>query len=134
MKSVFIIQHSYEIGEIDETKFIGVYSSKELAEQTISRLKLMPGFKDRQSDFHISEHEINKDNWAEGYSVMVSIQIKNKDNSWTTVQADFLADGTYQIMDLYNDTLLSEFHHLDIVECKEVDNVLYATRIVSRKE
>ena len=32
---VFLLQHSYEMGDCDETKIIGVYSSRELAEQAI---------------------------------------------------------------------------------------------------
>ena len=69
MKSVFIVQHSYELsgtGE-EETKLIGVYSSKEAAEKAIARLTKQPGFKDLPDYFNIDEYEIDKDNWTEGF-------------------------------------------------------------------
>lgn len=67
MKSVFVLQHSYELEGCEETKFIGVYASEQDAQDAIGRLKLQPGFIDRPSDFHIDEYEINKDHWTEGF-------------------------------------------------------------------
>ena len=69
MKSVFILQHSYELAETgeEETKFIGVYSSKEKAQEAISRLSLQPGFKDLTEYFFIDEYEIDQDNWCDGF-------------------------------------------------------------------
>ncbi|BBB90460.1 DUF7336 domain-containing protein [Methylomusa anaerophila] len=71
MKFAYVLQHSYEVGEdgaFDEVKLIGVYSSKEKAEQVIRRYKILPGFKDYPMEcFHISEYEIDKDQWAEGF-------------------------------------------------------------------
>ncbi|MCM3630409.1 hypothetical protein M3194_24045 [Paenibacillus glycanilyticus] len=70
MKTIFIVQHSYEVGEdglYDETKLIGVYSSKEKAESVVKRYKRLPGFKDYLDAFYISEYEIDKDNWTEGF-------------------------------------------------------------------
>jgi hypothetical protein len=132
MKSVFILEHSYEINEIDETKFIGVYETKELAEEAILRLKTQPGFRDRQEDFHISENELNKDNWVEGFAAMTTIQVKDNNNKWTTVQAECLANNTYQIIELYNNDSLGEFKHLDIVECETRDNDLFAIKLISK--
>ncbi|MDU4961618.1 MAG: hypothetical protein E6X17_13280 [Sporomusaceae bacterium] len=71
MKVVYVLQHSYEVGEngaFDEVKFIGVYSSREKAEQVIRRYILLPGFRDFPIDcFHISKYEIDMDQWAEGF-------------------------------------------------------------------
>jgi hypothetical protein len=71
MKTVFIVQHSYEVGEdglYDETKLIGIYSSLEKAESVVERYKTLPGFRDYIDAFHISEYEIDKDsNWTEGF-------------------------------------------------------------------
>lgn len=71
MKIIYVLQHSYEVGEdgdFDETKMIGVYSSKGKAEKTIEKYKMLPGFKDYPiSCFHISEYEIDKDHWNEGF-------------------------------------------------------------------
>jgi len=67
MKRVFILQHSYELLDCDETKFIGVYSSKDEANNAISRLSNLIGFSDRIDGFSIDEYEINKDHWTEGF-------------------------------------------------------------------
>ena len=69
MKSVFVLQHSYEMSETgeEETKFIGVYSSKDKAQAAVKRLSLQPGFKDFPDYFHIDEYEIDQDNWTEGF-------------------------------------------------------------------
>ena len=133
MKSAFVLQHSYEIDGNDETKFIGVYATNELAEEAILRLKIQPGFRDRPEDFHISEYEINKDHWVEGYAVMTTIQVKDNNDKWTTVQAERLIDNTYQIIELYDNDSLGEFKHLDIVECEERDNDLFAIKLVGKQ-
>ncbi len=71
MKVVYVLQHSYEIGEegeFDETKLIGIYSSKEKAEKVIEIYKALPGFKEYPiSCFHIDKYEIDKDHWSEGF-------------------------------------------------------------------
>lgn len=71
MKTDYILQHSYEEGkegEFDETKLIGIYSSKENAEKTIDHYKTLPGFKDYPvSCFHVDKYEIDKDQWIEGF-------------------------------------------------------------------
>jgi len=68
MKIVYILQHSYEVGDFDETKMIGVYSSKEKAKKTIESYKMLPGFKDYPlSCFYIGKYEIDKDHWTEGF-------------------------------------------------------------------
>ena len=69
MRSVFILQHSYEssiTGE-EETKLIGAYSSKEKAEKAIERLSKQPGFKDLPEYFSVDEYVIDEDNWTEGF-------------------------------------------------------------------
>lgn len=68
MNKVFLLQHSYEVGEFDETKLIGIYSSKEKAESTVERFKHLSGFKDYPHEcFYIDEIEIDKDHWTEGF-------------------------------------------------------------------
>jgi hypothetical protein len=70
MEFVYLVQHSYEVGEngeFDEVKLIGVYSTQEKAEEVVERYKEIPGFKNYLNGFHIGEHEINKDNWNEGF-------------------------------------------------------------------
>jgi hypothetical protein len=67
MKTVFILQHSYEKGLCDETKMIGAYSSRNEAENAIARLSLQPGFNEKPECFCIDEYELDMDHWTEGY-------------------------------------------------------------------
>ncbi|MEY2465888.1 MAG: hypothetical protein QOD03_409 [Verrucomicrobiota bacterium] len=66
---VFLVHHSYEVEPCghDETKLIGIYSTRQSAEAAIERLSIQPGFRDKPEYFSIDEYAIDKDNWTEGY-------------------------------------------------------------------
>jgi hypothetical protein len=70
---VFIVHHSYEVEPCghDETKLIGIYSTRQLAKTAIKRLSVQPGFRDKPECFSIDECEIDKENWTEGYVTVV---------------------------------------------------------------
>lgn len=60
--------HSYEIEGHDETKFIGIYSSRELAEKSMEICYKRPGFREYPKNcFHIDKYEVNKNYWEEGF-------------------------------------------------------------------
>lgn len=137
MKSVFVLQHSYEEDGYDETKFIGVYSSEQTAKAAVDRLRLQNGFKDRPNDFHIEEYELDVDHWREGYVTSTPILVKNN-NRWVVVTANVLIDGTYRIEpEYYDDDTGNEFQGGDVVRCEERTDEegteLYAVELV-RKE
>lgn len=69
MKKVFLLQHSYERDEsgVEETKLIGVYSTRERAEQAIVRLSNVEGFRDYPDCFCVDGYEIDKDHWVDGF-------------------------------------------------------------------
>jgi hypothetical protein len=68
MSSVFVVQHEHEVAdEVDDAKFIGVYSTREMAEAAVQRLRHARGFSDTPDGFHISEYELDQDHWTEGY-------------------------------------------------------------------
>ena len=69
MKEVFVLQHTYgnETKELENYKFIGVYSSYEEAEKAKDRLRKQPGFSLYPEGFTIDRYEIDKDSWAEGF-------------------------------------------------------------------
>jgi hypothetical protein len=70
MKKVFILQHVRKINEnLEDIKFIGVYSSKEKAKDTINRLKFKRGFRKYKDAFYIDKYQIDKDNWTDGFGV-----------------------------------------------------------------
>ena len=64
---VYLLQHSYEIEEFDETKIIGIYSTKEKAKEVIEKYNTLPGFKDYPNDFYIDKYELDKNHWDEGF-------------------------------------------------------------------
>lgn len=70
---VYVVQHVRSLGGSEEdVKFIGVYSSHEKAHAAIGRLSQAPGFCDALAGFHIDEYDLDKDQWVEGYSTLVT--------------------------------------------------------------
>ena len=70
MNSVFILWfvHNKDSEDYDEDPLvIGVYRTRGDAESAIGRLSAKPGFVDEPGGFEISEYELNKDHWAEGF-------------------------------------------------------------------
>lgn len=67
MSKVYLLQHSYEQNDIEETKIIGIFSSKEKALEVIERYKILSGFKEYPNDFYIDEYQIDKNHWEEGF-------------------------------------------------------------------
>ncbi len=132
MNSVFVLQHSYEQDEYDETKFIGVYSTKIEAENAINRLSKQNGFKYRTDGFVIDEYELDKDHWTEGFVTIASIQVKSKSNKWMTVSAERLPGDKYLIIQKHENEQLEEFKDGDIVKCKEESGELYAIESINK--
>jgi hypothetical protein len=64
---VYILYHIREIDDEEEVKQIGVYSSRERAEEALQRVKPKPGFRDHVEGFHISEVTVDRDSWVEGF-------------------------------------------------------------------
>ena len=73
MASVFVLQHvhSREDG-VEDVKFIGVYSSRQKAQDAVVRLSRLPGFADAPDGFHIDEYRVDEDHWGEGYVVVTA--------------------------------------------------------------
>lgn len=67
MKMVFLLQHSYELNGVEDSKIIGIYSSKEIAESIVIKYKELPGFKDYPNEFFIDSYEVDTNNWKEGF-------------------------------------------------------------------
>ncbi len=92
--TVFVVQHSYETGDnipYDETKFIGVYSTKAEAEKAVERLREQSGFKQSPEIFFIDEYALNQDHWCEGFvtvraPIFFSVWRRDTDNNIFLVQ------------------------------------------------
>ncbi len=75
MEKVYLLQHCYEYEVMDginkeESKIIGIYSSRTKAEQVIEKFKLKKGFNRFPIDcFCIDEYEINQDHWCDGFII-----------------------------------------------------------------
>lgn len=132
MEKVYILHHSYEIKDRDETKLIGVYETQELADKAVKRLLNKPGFRDRPDGFVISEHKLNSDSWIEGYSTLTNIKAKDKAGNLIAVQAEYLINGLYKIFGTEADNL-NEFQQLDIVDCQKIDGELVAVKLIERQ-
>jgi hypothetical protein len=55
---------------VEETKLIGVYSSREGAELAVARTRSLHGFRDYANDFHIDPYELDEDHWTSGFVTM----------------------------------------------------------------
>ena len=65
---LFVVEHLHvQVGGVESVKLIGVYSTKEAAQQAVDRLKLKPGFCDTPDGFSIDLYILDEDNWTEGY-------------------------------------------------------------------
>ncbi|WP_294266555.1 hypothetical protein [uncultured Chryseobacterium sp.] len=68
LESVFSVSHSYTIHRyLDDERMIGVFSSKEKAEQAVEELKTKEGFILHPDDFDISELDLNDLLWKSGF-------------------------------------------------------------------
>jgi len=80
---VYLLQHSYEYEISDdlkqeETKIIGIYSSREKAEEVKFQFKNKKGFNRFSEDcFYIDEYPLDQDNWTEGF-----ITWDSENSSW----------------------------------------------------
>jgi homoserine kinase type II len=68
MKSVFLLWHIHELEDQEnDEKLIGVYSTEGNAREAIRRVISQPGFRDYPEGFQITQYEIGKDHWTEGF-------------------------------------------------------------------
>lgn len=68
MNKVYVVHHVRSDDEYGENaKLIGVYRSKEAADNAAARLKDKPGFCDSPDGFHFDLYELDKDHWTEGF-------------------------------------------------------------------
>lgn len=110
METVFRLCH--EIEYINEenadwkkeynSRILGVYSTKEKAEEALKLYKTLPGFKDTHDDcFCIGEYNLNKrqnGDWLEGFVTMIYEDFKSKEEL-----IEYLNHGEKAGFD-YNDT------------------------------
>jgi hypothetical protein len=73
MKKVWLVWHTDDNAPTEEEEFeklIGVYSSKELAQEAIERLRDKPGFRDYPERWKIDDWDLDEDEWLEGFATV----------------------------------------------------------------
>lgn len=65
--SVFLLWHSVNPDDDDNTKLLGGYSSRPLAADRIERSRSLPGFAGYPDGFMIDEYQVDKDQWTGGF-------------------------------------------------------------------
>jgi len=51
----------------DDVKLLGIYSTREHAEQRMRQARLLPGFRDEPECFILDGYELDTDAWGEGF-------------------------------------------------------------------
>lgn len=64
---VFILQHVHVVGEREDVKLIGVYTTQKNANDAKNRSKKLPGFRKNLKGFSIDEYLVDEDYWTEGF-------------------------------------------------------------------
>lgn len=68
MESVWMLHHVHEFEDgHEDVKLIGLYTSMDLAQNALDKVKDKPGFKELPDGFEISECRLNQLEWPEGF-------------------------------------------------------------------
>jgi hypothetical protein len=67
---VWLLWHTHTVGEEDDEKLIGVYSSPEKAAQAQARAARLPGFRDALEGFGIDAYVVDQDRWTDGFATI----------------------------------------------------------------
>jgi len=123
MNEVWVVQHSYDLDGCEETKFIGVYSSKRKAHDAVARLRTQSGFRDHPKCFFVDQYTLDADHWIEGFCTVANIQVRNLSNvgpEWIVVTAKVLPNGNYRISkDQYENDEGWQFKDNEVVRCED---------------
>jgi len=66
--TVFILWHSRPVGDSEtDDKLLGVYSTRQRAEDRAAQATKLPGFRAHPDAFTISEYQLDGDSWTEGF-------------------------------------------------------------------
>ena len=73
MNKVFLLWHTHRNERLsggEDVKLLGTFSTKENAEKAQTEAALLEGFKDNLEDFEISEYDLDKREWREGFATI----------------------------------------------------------------
>jgi hypothetical protein len=67
----FLLWHERALdGGCSDEKLIGVYSTRERAEEALATFQTLPGFCDHPDGFTISPYQLDKSHWTEGFTTI----------------------------------------------------------------
>jgi len=65
---VFVVEHVHKSSpDVEDVKFIGVYSTADAAGAAVERARSLPGFAESPDGFHVGAYQLDKDHWTEGF-------------------------------------------------------------------
>jgi hypothetical protein len=67
MTHVYLLWHIHDLGEEEDWKFIGVYSSPEAVDAARGRVASLPGFRETPDAFRVERVGVDEDQWKEGF-------------------------------------------------------------------
>jgi hypothetical protein len=67
---VWLLWHTHTVGEEDDEKLIGVYTTQKDAEQAQRRASALPGFRDVPEGFGIDSYVVDQDRWTKGFVLL----------------------------------------------------------------
>ena len=67
---VWLLWHTHTVGEEDDEKLIGVYSTQKKAEQAQRRAAKLPGFRDVPEGFGVDSYLVDQDRWTKGFVIL----------------------------------------------------------------
>lgn len=72
-REVFLVEHVHILeDEEEDVKIIGIYSTREAAQQAIERVRLKKGFRDAPEGFTIDLYWLDQDHWEDGFATVRS--------------------------------------------------------------
>jgi hypothetical protein len=68
---VFLLSHERALdGGCGDEKLIGIYSTRERAEEVLAVFQTLPGFCDYPDRFTISPYQLDESHWTEGFATI----------------------------------------------------------------
>ena len=67
MTHVYMLWHIHDLGDEEDWKFVGVYSSREQVETARERVCRLPGFRETPEMFRVERVRLDEDLWTEGF-------------------------------------------------------------------
>ena len=68
--TVHLLWHVHDLGDEEDWKFIGVYSSPQRLDEARVRVSKLPGFRDDPEAFRVEEVTVDEDIWTEGFQTV----------------------------------------------------------------